>query len=96
MSSGVAARVAVRSALVLGLVVLLALPALALRERPASERFDHLSVAHPGATIGRSGLPTAALPAGDPLRAGWDAFVARQGGGWDGWIDVRSGLPTLA
>jgi hypothetical protein len=92
----VASRTAVRSAFTLVLALLLALPALALRERPTAERFDHLAVPHPGATIGRSGLAVAALPAGDPLRAGWESFVAQQGGGWESWIDVRSGLPTLA
>lgn len=97
MSSGVCARVAVRSSLVILFAALLsALPAAAFQPRQQAERFDHLVVSHPAATIGLVGTPTAALPAGDPLREGWERFVERAGGGWEVYLDARSGLPTLA
>lgn len=78
------------------MILLLAAPALAFRERDEGQRFDHLLRARPGGVVGLHAADLAELPAGDPLRAGWEHFIDESGGGWSSHIDLRSGLPTLA
>ncbi len=78
------------------LVTLPVAPALAFQPRQEVARFDALTVAEPGAVVGRTTVPASALPAGDPVRAGWETFAARHGGGWSSWLDPRNGLPALA
>ncbi|MBP7146923.1 MAG: fibronectin type III domain-containing protein [Acidobacteria bacterium] len=89
-------RPAALAALTVLLLATFASPALALRERQETARFDRLAVPEAGAVIGVTGRATAELPAGDALRGNWDRFAAEQGGGWQAWIDERSGLPLLA
>ena len=48
-----------------------------------------------GGTIGVTGLGLEAMPADDPLRRDWEAFLGSQDGRWTVALDARSGLPTL-
>ncbi len=79
----------------LGLVLVCAGAAWALTDRRDPSRFDAKAIDDPGAVIGIKAIDTRTLPQGDPLRAGWQSFSA-QNGGWDAFLDERTGLPTLA
>ncbi len=90
MSSSLLARRLAACALV-GLFV--ASPSFALQPRSKPSRFD--AFVKPAAVLPGNAEAAAALPGVSVARRGWDAFVAEQGGGWQGWFDTRTGLPLL-
>ena len=96
MSSSDCAARARRLAAACACLVLLTPFAVAFTPRQTPARFDLLVIPAPDAVVGLRALPVASLSPGDPLRAGWDRLALDEGGGWEGWIDERSGLPTLA
>lgn len=75
--------------------VLVTPPAEALQPRSEPVGFDALALPEPGSGIAVAVEDAGELPVGDPIRAGWEEFSARNGG-WRVWIDSRSGLPALA
>ncbi len=91
-----AARSRIEFCTALFIVIMSVLPAAAFAPRQAPARFDGLAKPAPDAVIGVTGAALAALPASDGLRRDWERFVSAQGGGWDAYVDERSGLPTLA
>jgi hypothetical protein len=69
-------------------------PALALQPRTERLRFDNKTIDPPPPLAIRA-TSSQALSSSDALRRGWDRF-AQDNGGWQAFIDQRSGLPTLA
>ncbi len=69
--------------------------AFALIPRHQPSRFDDRAKELPGAVLGVRAMTLEELPAADPLRAGWTAFVAGNGG-WAVHLDHRTGMPVLA
>lgn len=71
-------------------------PALGFGETSEGVFADRIQ-ARIGGVIGIASTPLGDLPEGDPLRAAWGTFVADHGGdgGWQVYVDHRSGLPTL-
>jgi hypothetical protein len=82
--------------LALPLLLLLAAPPLRALEPPPPQRFADITIPEPGAALGLRAVAPDTLPPGDPLRTGWEQFVADEDGRWTAWLDPRSGLPTLA
>lgn len=68
----------------------------ALTPRQEPSRWDGKALADTQAALGIVALDTRTLAASDPLRRGWEQFIAQSGGGWAIQLDQRSGLPTLA
>ena len=77
------------------LIFITAIPAVAFQPRQEPARFDHLVLPSPGTAIGTGMTDASGLAPGDPLRTGWEEFSGSHGG-WRVWLDVRSGLPSLA
>ncbi len=69
-------------------------PALALQPRTERLRFDNKTIDPPPPLAIRA-ASSQELSSSDALRRGWDRF-AQDNGGWQAFIDQRSGLPTLA
>jgi len=60
-----------------------------------SSRFDRVVVADPSWSIGIVAETPDAIPGFDQERAGWAAFQSQNGGGWNVFVDRRSGSPLL-
>ena len=67
----------------------------AASERRAPSRFDDRVIHRAGGAVSVLPLPVESLSQTDTLRAPWAEFEARNGGGWDVYLDDRTGLPTL-
>ncbi len=86
-----------RTAFVVLLVLACAISsAWGLRPRDTRARFDDEVIRLPGSVAGVTAISPDRLSPLDPLRAGWDRFVAERHGAWRVWLDPRSDLPVLA
>ena len=83
-------------ALAWGVAVLFAAPAvLAAVSKPPSPRFAAVTVLPPSAGLGTVAERPEDLPAFEAAAASWREFSAGNGGGWQVYIDRRSGVPLL-
>ena len=75
----------------------LALPstALALKVREEASRFDVIAIPDPALAVSPAPMASDAVQIPTALRGGWSSFRALNGGGWDVYIDGRSGAPLL-
>jgi subtilisin-like proprotein convertase family protein len=77
-------------------LVLLSLSGLLAATNPSDERrFEDLTRRRDGAVIAVAPRIVETLPAGDPLRVGWDEFRRRNPGRWTILVDERTAMPTL-
>lgn len=67
---------------------------IALQPRQERLRFDALAI-DPPTSLAIRAVATRDLTVTDPLQRGWSQFASAHGG-WNVWLDERSGLPTLA
>src|SRR5262252_4108708 len=84
-------------ALAWGIAVLLPGPGvLAAVSRTPSARFAAVTVLPPSAGLGTVAERPEDLPGFEAAAASWREFSARNGGGWQVYVDRRSGVPLLA
>src|SRR5262245_57469095 len=88
---GALARAAIALALILTGFDLV----LGFRAEREPSRFDPLVIGDPSLGLNAASQSVDALPAGDPVRAGWDRFRADYGSRWSVVLDRRSGVPLL-
>ncbi|MBP7148899.1 MAG: hypothetical protein KBD01_15310 [Acidobacteria bacterium] len=76
-------------------MLLAVVPTLAFQPPQPSARFDAFVIADPGAPLATTAQGLEALAPADTLRQEWERFSGANGG-WQVWLDRRSGLPLLA
>src|SRR5262245_27304335 len=76
-----------RRTIVVGLSATFFVAAFAFRAERRTSRFDPLVIPDPSGSLDAATQRVDELPAGDPVRAGWDGFLAAHGPGWSVRLD---------